>query len=550
MSRSPSRAPVARDADAVRPVFHARHLSAVLDDGRALFSDVELRLVPGPVALVGANGSGKSTLLRMIVEAASPRGGMCLASPARICHVPQHVDIVPPRVVDLLGAGARVDALRRLLAGEGDAEDAGLLGDDWALEATLRGALDALGLEAIGLDADPSRLSGGQCQQLRLLAAQRSGADLLLLDEPSTFLDADASLRWRDRLLSHPAAVLVVTHDPVWLQAVDAIVELREGRLHRTGGGLEAWRAAQSTRRAMEAAALAQTQTERARVRRAATAARTRLARDAARGRRDAREANQSPLLLDHRADRADRSRSRAEAGIDARLVAADAAVRVAHEAMEDAGAPEFIDPSACALPAARQVLSFVAAHPCAPAPGAPLDWVCSGPVRIALTGANGSGKSTLLRAIAGKCGLAHGTVTAHVPVQSLDQHLAQLPPHVPALDWLQARVQIPEASEVATRLALLGLRGGRARVPLGALSGGERMRVAVGAAVWARPAAPLLLLDEPASHLDFDSVDALVAMLRAWPGALVVVSHDPGVHAALDATHRLHLDAGGLVLA
>jgi len=80
-------------------------------------------------------------------------------------------------------------------------------------------------------------------------------------------------------------------------------------------------------------------------------------------------------------------------------------------------------------------------------------------------------------------------------------------------------------------------------------MSGGERMRVAIAAAAWAQPAAPLLLLDEPASHLDLDSVDALVALLRGWPGALVVVSHDPALLDAVALTHRLHVDPDRLRL-
>ena len=170
--------------------------------------------------------------------------------------------------------------------------------------------------------------------------------------------------------------------------------------------------------------------------------------------------------------------------------------------------------------------------------------------MRIGLEGRNGSGKSTLLRAIAGHGPLAHGRVTAHVPVQSLDQHLAALPAATPALDWLQSRMpDIPPAG-IATRLALLGLPGARARQALGTLSGGERMRVAIAAAAGSQPVAPLLLLDEPASHLDFDSVDALVALLRAWPGALLVVSHDTAVLDALELTHRLQLDGDTLTVA
>lgn len=250
------------------------------------------------------------------------------------------------------------------------------------------------------------------------------------------------------------------------------------------------------------------------------------------------------------RADRADRARARTQAGLASRVDAADTAARRAYAAMEHVAAPDFVDRVALALPEGRRILTFEDVHPCAPSPRGALTWTCSGPGRIGLEGRNGSGKSTLLRAIAGHGPLAHGRVTAHVPVQSLDQHLAALPAATPALDWLQSRMpDIPPAG-IATRLALLGLPGARARQALGTLSGGERMRIAIAAAAGSQPVPPLLLLDEPASHLDFDSVDALVALLRAWPGALLVVSHDTAVLDALELTHRLQLDGDTLTVA
>lgn len=532
-----------------RPILRARHMSALRDDGRALFTDLELVLPRGPTALIGANGSGKTTLLRLLAGALPP-GEASIDTDAQIVWLPQLQDALPARVVDLLGAGSRVDALRRVLAGSGDTRDLACIDDDWTLEADLRAQLDAAGLAAIDLDADLARLSGGERQQLRLLALLRGDANVLLLDEPSTFLDAAASAYWRDRVLAHPGAVLVVTHDPAWLTAMPTILELRDGALHRTDGNLDVWRAAQATRREHEADALDAARLERTRTRRDAVLARARIERRSARGRHDARTENQSPLLLDHRADRADRSRARAHAGLASRVDAADAAVRSVHAAMEQIATPTFVDAGALALPASRRVLTFEDVHPCARAPRRALRWHCSGPVRIGLDGRNGSGKSTLVRAIAGHAALAHGRVTAHVPVQVLDQHLPALPAATPALDWLQSRMPDIAPAEIATRLALLGLPGARARQALGTVSGGERMRVAIAAAAWSRPAAPLLLLDEPASHLDFDSVDALVALLRAWPGALLVVSHDTAVLDALELTHRLQLDGDTLTVA
>ena len=110
-----------------------------------------------------------------------------------------------------------------------------------------------------------------------------------------------------------------------------------------------------------------------------------------------------------------------------------------------------------------------------------------------------------------GEAALASGHVEACVTVQSLDQQLASLPDAQPTLDWLASHMEAGTSDMAATRLALPGLAGARARQLPGLLSGRERMRVAIAGAAWAQPIAPLLLLDEPASHLDLDSVDALM---------------------------------------
>lgn len=527
------------------PALRARGLSAARDDGSVLYDDLSLVLHDGPSGLVGANGVGKSTLLRQLADGAHAgtvevAGGLQLLS--------QHPGPLPPRVVDLLGLGARFDALHRLLAGHGDADDAACVDDDWALETRLADAFAALGFQDLTPTSDPALLSGGQCQQLRLLAVSWCEARMLLLDEPSTFLDSDASAYWCRQFLQRAGAVLVVTHDPVWLGAIPRLVELRPDGLHWIDGGLDAWRAARDAARRLAEGTLAQARTDRARAQRAVGRERQRLDQRQARGRRMREDSNQSPLLLDHAKGNAERHAGRTRGALAQRLANGEAAVREAFAALDATPAPEFVD-AGVVLPGARRVLRFDGTHPIAEAPFEALTWDAFGPVRIGLAGRNGSGKTTLLRALRGEGSLACGTVEACVPVQSLDQTLADLPDATPALEWLGKRMRADALDVPATRLALLGLAGARARQPLGLLSGGERMRVAIAAAAWAQPAAPLLLLDEPASHLDLDSVDALVALLRGWPGALVVVSHDPAVLDALALTHRLHLDADCLHL-
>ncbi|MDR6993186.1 ATP-binding cassette domain-containing protein [Luteimonas sp. 3794] len=529
----------------VVPALRARGLSAARDDGSVLYDALSLVLHDGASALVGANGVGKSTLLRQLVEGA--RAGTIEVA-GGLHHLTQHPGPLPARVVDLLGLGARFDALQRLLAGDGDAADAACVDDDWTLETRLHAAFEALGFQDLAPTSDPARLSGGQVQQLRLLAASWRDARVLLLDEPSTFLDGDVSTHWCRHFLQRAGATLIVTHDPVWLRVMPRLVELRPDGLHWIEGGLDAWRAAREGARRQTEDALAQARTDRARAQRAVGRERQRLDQRKARGRRMREDSNQSPLLLDQAKGNAERHAGRARGALAQRLADGETAVRDAFAAIDATPAPAFVD-AGVVLPGARRVLRFTGAHPLADAPAEALTWDAFGQVRIGLEGRNGSGKSTLLRALCGEAGLASGTVDACVPVQLLDQMLATLPDAMPALDWLAARMQADAMDVPATRLALLGLAGARARQPLGLLSGGERMRIALAAAAWAQPAAPLLLLDEPASHLDLDSVEALVALLRGWPGALLVVSHDPALLDALALTHRLHLDTERLHL-
>ncbi len=382
----------------VVPALRARGLSAARADGSPLYEDLSLVLHDGPSALVGANGIGKSTLLRQL---ANPPPGASVEAIGGVHMLSQLPGKLPARVVDLLGLGARFDALQRLLAGTGDAADATCVDDDWTLETRLLAAFDALDLVGVTPMTDPAALSGGQCQQLRLLAVSWTDARVLLLDEPSTWLDGVASAHWAHRLLQRDGAVLVVSHDPVWLRPMPRLVELRRAGLHWVDGGLDAWREVREAARRHDHAALDAARTDRTRLQRAATRERQRLDQRQARGARGRADSNQSPLLLDRAKDNAERHAGRLRGALAQRLAAGDAAVRDAFAATDPTPAPQFVD-ARVVLPPARRVLRFEAAHPLARAPVQTLTWEAQGPVRIGLQGGNGSGKTTLLRAIRG----------------------------------------------------------------------------------------------------------------------------------------------------
>ncbi|MDY6810215.1 MAG: ATP-binding cassette domain-containing protein, partial [Actinomycetota bacterium] len=144
------------------------------------------------------------------------------------------------------------------------------------------------------------------------------------------------------------------------------------------------------------------------------------------------------------------------------------------------------------------------------------------GPERVSLVGANGSGKTSLINDLIGSGHIL--APYAHVP-----QHITFDDPKRTIVG--QLRVTHPEVDEQTARahLAHFLFRGSRADRALGELSGGERFRVALAVSLLADPVPKLLILDEPTNNLDLDTTEQLVGAVRAWRGALLMVSHDDG---------------------
>jgi ATPase subunit of ABC transporter with duplicated ATPase domains len=168
------------------------------------------------------------------------------------------------------------------------------------------------------------------------------------------------------------------------------------------------------------------------------------------------------------------------------------------------------------------------------------------GPQRIALRGANGAGKSTLLRVIAGECTPDSGNVRRSAGrVAYLSQRLDLLDPAQTVAENFALSAPGMPPQERANLLARLQFQGDRMNLPASALSGGERLRAVLACVLHATPPPQLLLLDEPTNNLDLDSVDLLARALRAYEGAMVVVSHDPTFLAEIGVDRRLELMDG-----
>ena len=516
-------------------------LSFVLPDGRTLFSDLQFSFAPQRIGLVGDNGVGKSVLARLLAGQAQPSSG-AVRCDGRVHYVAQELDPERyPTVAALAGMDDLLAALARIAEGSVDEADYALVGERWDAHTRLRQALDALDLRHVDADMPTVSLSGGERQRIALQGAWLSQADWLVLDEPSNHLDVQQRARLVAQMARWPGGLLLVSHDRGLLEHVDAIVELSSQGLRSYGGNY----AMDAQQRALEQAGFAAAlQAEKAGARREQRDAQQQAERQqkrVVRGERDGREGNQSKLLLDARKEKSQDSqgklRLRAQEAQQVRQQRVmDASARCAPEMERLLLAPDSAVPNGKLILELRDVvLPYGQAQP--------VSLVISGPRRLAVTGNNGSGKSTLLRVIAGQLAPASGEVLCHARVAWLDQHAGLQDGEWSAVQRLQERNSTMAEGDLRTRLALLGIAGARATMPSRLLSGGERMKVALAAELYAQAPPQLLLLDEPDNHLDLASLQALEQMLLQYRGALLVVSHD---QAFLDA---INLDPEGLTL-
>lgn len=510
-------------------------------DGRRLFTDISLTFGPERTGLVGRNGVGKSTLLRLITGELAPASG-AVACSGRLAALRQVVSPAPEdTIARLFDAEHRLAVLDRANSGQADADD--IAEADWTLPARMEAALARFGIDAAP-ETRLAELSGGQRTRAALAALVADNPDFILLDEPTNNLDRAGREAVCDLLAGWRGGALVVSHDRELLEAMDAIVDLTSFGATRYGGGWSRYSDLRARELARAESELAAADREvRAAADRAQVASERKARKDKA-GRRTAKRGDQPRILLGVRKDRAEDS-----SGENARL--ADRQRREAEDAARAARARvEVLQPVSLELPSTnlpphREVLTFrdVAAGYADAAPVIQhLSFAMAGPERVALAGQNGSGKTTLISLISGALTPRSGDAKVHVPFSVLDQRAAILERDASVLE--NFRRLNPAADDNAARAALARMmfRADAALQPVCELSGGQMLRAALACIIGGPQPPQLLVLDEPTNHLDLESIAAMEIGLRAYDGALLIVSHDRAFLEAVGVTRTLTL--------
>ncbi|MEU5845856.1 ribosomal protection-like ABC-F family protein [Saccharopolyspora shandongensis] len=528
------------------------NLSFSWPDDTPVFQDLSFTVGGGRTGLVAPNGAGKSTLLKLIAGEYRPGAGSVSAEGV-LGYLPQSLPLLgDPTVAEVLGIAPVLRALAAIESGDADEEHFTTIGNDWDIEERTRAQLDRLGLGDVSLTRRLHTLSGGQVISLGLAAQLLTRPDVLLLDEPTNNLDRDARRKLYDVLDDWNGCLLLVSHDRALLDRMDRIAELERGEIRFRGGNFTSYEESVRAEREVAEKNIRSAEQEVKREKREMQQARERAQRRASNAARNIESAGLPKIIAGGLKRRAQESAGKANDTHAARLSDAKTRLDEAERSLRDEQRITLELPGTN-LPAGRTVFLGerlqVQRGERALFAGDGVDLAIRGPERIALTGPNGAGKSSLLRVINGDLAPSGGSAKrADGRVAYLSQRLDLLDLDRTVLENLAAFAPgMPEAQRMHL-LARFLFRGSRIHLPVGVLSGGERLRATLACVLFAEPAPQLLLLDEPTNNLDLLSIGQLESALTAYEGAFVVVSHDERFLAKIGVDRWLRLADGRLL--
>jgi ATP-binding cassette subfamily F protein 3 len=492
--------------------------------GEPILDATNLRINAGDrVGVVGPNGAGKSTMFSLLTgELAPDRGTISLPRDLRIAHLRQQLpasanmkrsllDFTADAIPEIAKMQAELHELEhRLHAAEldDDEQDAILrrhgklqsaieqLGA-YMLRTEAEAALSCLGFRPEDMGRPLSSFSGGWQMRAALARVIIARPDLLMLDEPSNYLDIPAVEYLCRALKSFKGTLLLISHDRFLLRKLTNLtLEVNNGAITRYAGDYDYYRTEREHRRRSQ---------------------------EAAKRNQDRKKDHMEKLI--------DRFRAKSSKAAQAKSWQ-KALDRLEEIELPDelgfSGAIRFPAPPPCGTPTA-EIEDLAFAYPGAPRLLSDVNLRVDRGDKIAFVGYNGMGKTTLLKLLVGKLQPAAGRIRFGHQVQigyQAQEFSEVLTPEQSVFDTVRAA--LPPGASQANLMSVLGsfgFSGDAADKRCGVLSGGEKIRLSF-ARIFVNPP-NLLVLDEPTTHLDINARELLQEALRTYPGTVCLVSHD-----------------------
>ena len=463
--------------------------------GRILFEDAALQVNRGErIALIGPNGAGKTTLLSILLELdEADSGEVALQRGIKVGFLPQESAPIGNETVlqvatALPGGPASSDQ-------ETLDHEVSFSSDHQQVEANAKRILRGLGFRETDYERQAKSMSGGWIMRAHLARLLVMEPDLLLLDEPTNHLDLESLIWLQDYLGTYPGAILLISHDRSFLNALgQRVVEIDQRKLISYRGNYDDYVTQKAARQEQVLAAYKNQQREIKRLQ-------TFIDRFGAKNTKASQA--QSKRKQIERMDKIDAPDS-SERHVSFRFPQPERSGRKVIE-----------------LQNVRHAYGENVVY-------RSLDYTVERSQRTVFVGPNGAGKSTLLKLLAGVLPIQAGAreLGHNVHVGYCSQHRVDTLnlSHSVLEEASDCGKQVPEQT-VRTLLGAFLFRGDDVFKSVSVLSGGEKSRLVLAKLLLNPP--NFLLMDEPTTHLDMASIEALIQALRQYEGTLVFISHD-----------------------
>ncbi len=489
--------------------------------GRVIFEDVSFRMLKGEhIGFLGANGEGKSTFMSIITDKLMPDSGDVLwAKNTRVGYLDQHAVLKEGMTVrdalkdafsflfemeknmneicDKLGS-ADSDEMEELLEELGVIQDLLTAHDFYIIDAKVDEVARALGIMEIGMDKDVSELSGGQRTRILLAKLLLEKPDILLLDEPTNYLDED-HIEWLRRYLQeYENAFILISHDIPFLNSVvNIIYHVENARLDRYVGDYDKFREVYEMKKKQLEAAYKKQQQEKAELKDFIARNKARIStRNMAMSRQKKLDKMEDIELM---AEKPKPTFNFKEGRTSAKLIFETKDLVIGYD----------------------KALSK------------PINMYMERGEVLVLKGANGIGKTTLIKSILGLIPAISGDVFKgqFLEIGYFEQE-AKEDNTATCIDEVWEEFPSFTQYEVRAALAKCGLTTNHIESQVRVLSGGEQAKVRLCKII--NRESNVLFFDEPTNHLDQDAKDELKRALKAYRGAILLISHEPDFYGEL----------------